>query len=70
MLTALFQLLQCVGACRFEQPVRGLGRFEIDDQERFGGEICDAFQLIGATTVNEDTGSPSLSSRRACTPAP
>jgi hypothetical protein len=55
-LAALFQPLQCVGARRFEQPVSGLGRFEIDDQERFGSEICDALQVIGVTTVNEDTG--------------
>src|SRR5215469_8310489 len=55
-LAALFQLLQCVGARRFEQAVSGHGRFEIGDHERFGSEICDAFQDIGATTINEDTG--------------
>src|SRR6516164_4350673 len=57
-LAALFQLLQRVGARRFEQPVSDNGRFETDDQERFGSEICDAFQrlVIGTATISEDTG--------------
>src|SRR5262249_19744320 len=56
-LAAPFQLLQCVGAGRFEQAVSGNGRFEIDDQERFGNEIYDTFQcVIGTAIFSEDTG--------------
>jgi hypothetical protein len=55
-LSALVQLLQCVGACRLEQAVSGDGRFEIDDQERFSNEIYDAFQCVIGAMFNEDPG--------------
>jgi hypothetical protein len=40
-----------------EGSVSGQGRFEIDDQERCGGEIYDTFQcIIGTALFNEGTG--------------